>query len=286
MLHGGLIRPVVVNPAGTPSRNAADQDVLHAAVVLASRVIPFFRPGETASEFANVTGADQAVHGGVIAWRHRPVIAGGVAAPDPPPRIPPPEPLKLGIVVAATVPGVHRGRRRSRAAGGPPAASPVMASARMPRADGRPHTAAVPACGWRWGTGGRQAPTRPPSQRDPRWRRPGRAGLGAGSAPPALAADDGRNSPASPHCGLAPRKSRARPGGGRARAEETFTLRNAGAAGPVTPRCQPWRAASHLPHACCRLRLLRGAPDGLNRPAARDAGCLHRDAGACGKSRA
>ena len=81
---------------------------LHVPVVPTSRVIPFFRLGETASEFTNVTGADQVVHGEVIAWRHRPIIAGDMSAPDQPPRIPAPEPLNLGIAVAATVPGVQR----------------------------------------------------------------------------------------------------------------------------------------------------------------------------------
>jgi hypothetical protein len=114
---------------------------------LISQVIPLVRLGQTATEFTHVTGVDQVVRGGVIAWRHRPVITGGAAAPDPPPRILAPEPLKAGVVVAAAVAGVHRGRRRSEAAVGVPAELIVMAFASMPQVDGRTWVAVLRRAG-------------------------------------------------------------------------------------------------------------------------------------------
>src|SRR6266568_6784707 len=65
--------------------------------------------GEAAGEFIEVAGADQAALGGVVAWRQRPVGAGGVAAPDPPPRVPAAEPVKLVCPVARALAGGHRG---------------------------------------------------------------------------------------------------------------------------------------------------------------------------------
>src|SRR5215510_14971021 len=111
------------------------------------------RLGETASEFTDVAGADQVARGGMIAWRHRPVIAGGMAAPDPPPRILTTEPLKVGLLVAATVAGAHCGRRRSEAADGVPA-PPIMAFASMPRMGSRPWAAVLRGPGgWAPGRG-------------------------------------------------------------------------------------------------------------------------------------
>jgi hypothetical protein len=86
--------------------------------------MPFLRAGEAASEFPEVASGDQLARGGVTAWRHGPVIAGCAAAPDPPPRVLAPEPVKLGILVAPASAGVHGvslqaagGRPRGRARG-------------------------------------------------------------------------------------------------------------------------------------------------------------------------
>jgi hypothetical protein len=66
-------------------------------------VMPPLGLGEALGEFIEVVCADQVLLGGVIAWRQRPVAAGGMAAPDPPPRVLAPEPVKpaLGGVRAA-----------------------------------------------------------------------------------------------------------------------------------------------------------------------------------------
>ena len=86
--------------------------------------MPFLRAGEAASEFPEVASVDQLARGGVTAWRHGPVIAGCAAAPDPPPRVLAPEPLKPGILVIPASAGVHGvslqaagGRPRGRARG-------------------------------------------------------------------------------------------------------------------------------------------------------------------------
>ena len=55
--------------------------------------------GEAAGETTDITGADQLAHGRVTGRRQCPVIAGCAAAPDPPLRVLPPEPLELGILV-------------------------------------------------------------------------------------------------------------------------------------------------------------------------------------------
>ena len=65
--------------------------------MLGSEVIPALCLAEAAGEFTDVAGADQVAHGGVTAWRHCPVIAGCVAAPDPPLRVLALEPVKFGI---------------------------------------------------------------------------------------------------------------------------------------------------------------------------------------------
>jgi hypothetical protein len=65
--------------------------------------------GEAAGEFIEVGGVDQAVLGGVIAWRQGPVGAGGVAAPKSPPRVPAAEPVKPVGPVARALAGGHRG---------------------------------------------------------------------------------------------------------------------------------------------------------------------------------
>ncbi len=59
------------------------------------------RLGEVAGEFTDVTGADQLTHGRVTGRRQCPVIACRTATPDPPLRVPAPEPLELGILAGA-----------------------------------------------------------------------------------------------------------------------------------------------------------------------------------------
>jgi hypothetical protein len=78
-----------------------------ASAGLWSWAMPCFGLGEAAGEFADVAGADQLARGGVAGWRHCPVIAGGAAAPEPPPRVPAPEPVKLGILVVSARAGGH-----------------------------------------------------------------------------------------------------------------------------------------------------------------------------------
>jgi hypothetical protein len=70
-------------------------------------------PGEAAGQLADVVSADQLAYGGVVRWRHCPVIAGCAAAPDPPPRVAAPERRKFGIPVVPARPGVHGGRRQA-----------------------------------------------------------------------------------------------------------------------------------------------------------------------------
>lgn len=90
--------------------------------------MPSLRLGEAAGEFSDVPGADQLAHSGVTTWRHCPVIAGRLAAPDPPPRVSAPEPVKFGIQAPPAWPGVHgRGRPAVDAASAPPT-SPGMTS--------------------------------------------------------------------------------------------------------------------------------------------------------------
>jgi hypothetical protein len=105
--------------------------------------MPSFRLGDALGEFADLASADQLALEGVTAWRHGPVIASGVTAPDPPLRVPAPEPLKLGILVVPAGAGSHGGHplpdgvagvtaRRSLAAAARAApASPGMTVARM-----------------------------------------------------------------------------------------------------------------------------------------------------------
>jgi hypothetical protein len=124
---------------------------------LNSCVMPSLRLGEAAGQFSDVPGADQLAHSGVTTWRHRPVIASRLAAPDPPPRVLAPEPVKLGIQAPPAWPGVHgRGRPAVQAAGAP-LTSPGMTS---------------PAGGSeRPGRDGRSAMQLPPSSRDLGFRR-------------------------------------------------------------------------------------------------------------------
>src|SRR5258708_38324246 len=68
--------------------------------------MPSFRLGDALGEFADVASADQLALEGVTAWRHGPVISGGVTAPDPPLRVPAPEPLELGILSSPLGPAV------------------------------------------------------------------------------------------------------------------------------------------------------------------------------------
>ena len=94
----------------TPARRPGRTGSL-APAMLSLRAVPSLRPGEAAGELTDVVSADQLAHDGVARWRHCPVIAGCAAAPDPPPRVLAPEPLKFGILVVPAWPGVHGGRR-------------------------------------------------------------------------------------------------------------------------------------------------------------------------------
>jgi hypothetical protein len=95
---------------------------------LNSCVMPSLRLGEAAGEFSDVPGADQLAHSGVITWRHCPVIAGRLAAPDPPPRVLVPEPVKFGIQAPPAWAGVHGRGRPAVDAASAPATSPGMTS--------------------------------------------------------------------------------------------------------------------------------------------------------------
>src|SRR5215831_7534116 len=65
--------------------------------------------GEALGEFIQVAGGDQLSLGGVIAWRQCPVVPGGLAAPDPPPRVLAPQPVQSTGWVVPAVAGGHRG---------------------------------------------------------------------------------------------------------------------------------------------------------------------------------
>ena len=69
--------------------------------------MPAFGLGEAPGEFIEIAGADQLAMGGVIAWRQCPVAAGGVAAPDPPPRVLAPEPVKPAVPAGRVPAGGH-----------------------------------------------------------------------------------------------------------------------------------------------------------------------------------
>src|SRR5215470_4912358 len=108
--------------------------------------------GEATGKFIEVAGADQAALGGVIAWRHGPVGAGRVAAPDPPPRVPAPEPVKPVAPVARAPAGGHLRSPLIAGAGGLAAHWQVVASRRA--AGGTP---GEPGTGVTWaGTGAAQ----------------------------------------------------------------------------------------------------------------------------------
>jgi hypothetical protein len=77
-----------------------------ASAALSSQVMLPLGLGEAAGEVTDITGADQFAHGRMTGRRQCPVIACRAATPDPPLRVPAPEPLELGILVA----GGHRGR--------------------------------------------------------------------------------------------------------------------------------------------------------------------------------
>lgn len=64
--------------------------------------------GDAHGEFFQVVGGDQLSLGGVIAWRHCPVVPGGLTAPKPPPRILAPQPVKSAVPVVRAVAGGHR----------------------------------------------------------------------------------------------------------------------------------------------------------------------------------
>ena len=69
--------------------------------------MPAFGLGEAPGEFIEIAGADQLAMGGVIAWRQCPVAAGGVAAPDPPPRVLAPEPVEPAVPAGRVPAGGH-----------------------------------------------------------------------------------------------------------------------------------------------------------------------------------
>ena len=64
--------------------------------------------GEAPGKFIQVAGGDQFPLGGVIAWRQCPVVPGGLAAPDPPPRVLAPQLVQLAGPVVPTAAGGHR----------------------------------------------------------------------------------------------------------------------------------------------------------------------------------
>src|SRR5215475_3097095 len=66
-----------------------------------------FGLGEAIGEFIEAAGADQRALGGVIGWRQRPVAAGGLTAPDPPPRVLAREPVKSAIPGIRAAAGGH-----------------------------------------------------------------------------------------------------------------------------------------------------------------------------------
>jgi hypothetical protein len=70
--------------------------------------MPLLGLGEAAGEFIEVASADQVALGGMIAGRQRPAAAGGVAAPDPPPRVLAPEPVKAAVLVVRAPVRGHR----------------------------------------------------------------------------------------------------------------------------------------------------------------------------------
>ena len=69
--------------------------------------MPALGLGKALGEFIEVVCANQVVLGGVVAWRQRPVAAGGMAAPDPPPRVLAPEPVKPAIRGVRAAAGGH-----------------------------------------------------------------------------------------------------------------------------------------------------------------------------------
>ena len=73
-----------------------------------SRVLQALGLGEAPGEFIRVVGGDQLPLGGVIAWRQCPVVPGGLAAPNPPPRVLAPQPVKSAVPVVRAVAGGHR----------------------------------------------------------------------------------------------------------------------------------------------------------------------------------
>jgi hypothetical protein len=186
---------------------------------LGSPVIPLFGAGEAAGEFVGVAGADEFVHGGVAGRRHRPVIAGRLAAPDPPLRIPAPQPLQAGILV---VPPVVRGHLMGRlrwTAVAVPATSPAPTVSTRPDVGSRPRCCrcrqARPAAGVIGGplNGAIGAAGRPGWRCFPASRRP------AGRLMRRLRSSPGqpwRRAPAEPPRFGGPADCGARPGAGRA----------------------------------------------------------------------
>jgi len=63
--------------------------------------------GEVLGQFVEAAGADQLMQGGVAGWRQCPVATSGVAVPNPPPRVLPPELCKPAIPGAWSAAGGH-----------------------------------------------------------------------------------------------------------------------------------------------------------------------------------
>src|SRR5258708_2115848 len=119
--------------------------------------MPSFRLGDALGEFADVASADQLALEGVTAWRHGPVISGGVTAPDPPLRVPAPEPLEFGILVVAVGAGSHGGHPLPDGVTGATARrSPAAAARAAPASPGVPVARMAP------GRGGWPAAIAPP----------------------------------------------------------------------------------------------------------------------------
>jgi len=70
--------------------------------------MPLLSVGQAVGEFGEAAGGDQAALGGMIAGRQCPVGTGGVAAPDPPPRVLAAELVKPAVLVVGVPVRGHR----------------------------------------------------------------------------------------------------------------------------------------------------------------------------------
>ena len=92
-LRRGRWATVPARSTSTPTLPSGQAGASSGAAAVGSPVIPCLGLGEAIGEFTDVAGADQAVHNGMPARRHGPVIAGCAAAPHPPLRVLAPEPV-------------------------------------------------------------------------------------------------------------------------------------------------------------------------------------------------